>query len=156
MFRRLRVAQPSPFVAIDQFAPAEAAEMVATAVTFHYVHRLVNVLLVKTNLPANPIVKDRVKRVLGWIYGKTAPNLSANAARLPKCAPVPVGKPGVHLCMANCKMLNDFAFRQVYSAKTRSERKLDDGSTTVLLLDTNVELRFVNPTQLSATDDLAG
>jgi len=46
--------------------------MIGTAVTFHYLNRMVNVLLVPTNLPRNPWVKGAMKRALGWLYTSSA------------------------------------------------------------------------------------
>jgi len=54
------------------FASQDAAEMIGTAVTFHYLNRMVNILLVRTTLPRNPLVKGAMTRTFGWLYTRSA------------------------------------------------------------------------------------
>ena len=54
------------------FTPAEAPEIIGTAVNFHYLNRMVNILLIRTNLPRNPLVKGAMKRTFGWLYRRSA------------------------------------------------------------------------------------
>ncbi len=62
----------APILANPPFSSQDAAEMIGTAVTFHYLNRMVNILLVKTNLPRNPLVKGAMKRTFGWLYTRSA------------------------------------------------------------------------------------
>jgi AhpD family alkylhydroperoxidase len=71
----------APLLANPPFASQVAAEMVGTAITFHYLNRMVNVLLVPTHLPRNPWVKGAMKRALGWLYTS-----SAHKAHIPGAA----------------------------------------------------------------------
>ncbi|HEY6406143.1 MAG TPA: hypothetical protein VIY29_01620, partial [Ktedonobacteraceae bacterium] len=58
----------APVLARPPFSSQEAAELVGAAITFHYLNRMVNVLLVETNLPRNALLKSAMKRTLGWLY----------------------------------------------------------------------------------------
>jgi AhpD family alkylhydroperoxidase len=62
----------APILADPPFSSQDAAEMIGTAVTFHYFNRMVNILLVRTNLPRNPLVKGAMKRTFGWLYTRSA------------------------------------------------------------------------------------
>jgi AhpD family alkylhydroperoxidase len=62
----------SPVLATPPFSSQEAAEVIGVAVTFHYLNRMVNVLLVETNLPRNALMKSAMKRTLGWLYSGAA------------------------------------------------------------------------------------
>jgi AhpD family alkylhydroperoxidase len=62
----------APVLANPPFSSQEAAEVVGIAITFHYLNRMVNILLVETNLPTNALVKSAMKRTLGWLYSGAA------------------------------------------------------------------------------------
>ncbi len=81
----------APMLANPPFASQVAAEMIGTAVTFHYLNRMVNVLLVPTNLPRNPWVKGAMKRALGWLYTSSAhkAHVPGSALELLPAAPLP-------------------------------------------------------------------
>jgi len=53
------------------FSEREAAEMIGTAVFFHYINRMANVLLSETPLPIRQSwAKGPLKRVAGWYFAK--------------------------------------------------------------------------------------
>jgi hypothetical protein len=53
------------------FSKQDAPEIIGTAVFFHYVNRMVNVLLSETPLPSNHRwLKGPLKRVAGWYFSK--------------------------------------------------------------------------------------
>jgi AhpD family alkylhydroperoxidase len=62
----------APILADPPFSSQDAAELIGTAVTFHYLNRMVNILLVRTNLPRNPLLKGAMKRTFGWLYTRSA------------------------------------------------------------------------------------
>jgi AhpD family alkylhydroperoxidase len=62
----------SPALNNPPFSSQGAAEVIGVAITFHYLNRMVNVLLVETNLPRNALMKSAMKRTLGWLYSGTA------------------------------------------------------------------------------------
>jgi AhpD family alkylhydroperoxidase len=62
----------APILADPPFSSQDAAEMIGTAVTFHYLNRMVNILLVRTTLPRNPLVKGAMTRTFGWLYTRSA------------------------------------------------------------------------------------
>ena len=59
-------------LAAPPFSSQNAAEFIGTAVVFHYLNRMVNVMLSETFLPSNELVKTVFKRVAGWLYSRTA------------------------------------------------------------------------------------
>ncbi|MBC8457078.1 MAG: carboxymuconolactone decarboxylase family protein [Deltaproteobacteria bacterium] len=53
------------------FSQKDAPEIIGTAVFFHYVNRMVSVLLSKTPLPSNhPLLKGFFKRMAGWFFSR--------------------------------------------------------------------------------------
>lgn len=59
------------------FSPKDAPEVIGTALFFHYVNRMVSVLLSDTPLPSNhPLLKGFFKRMAGWFF--------SSAIHLPK------------------------------------------------------------------------
>lgn len=56
-----------PVLTNPPFSPQEAAEVIGAAITFHYLNRMVNVLLAETNLPRDALLKSVMKRTLGWL-----------------------------------------------------------------------------------------
>jgi len=53
------------------FSQKEAPEIIGTALFFHYVNRMVTVLLSNTPLPSNhPLLKGVFKRMAGWFFSK--------------------------------------------------------------------------------------
>ncbi len=53
------------------FSPKDAPEIIGTAVFFHYVNRMANVLLSETPLPSNhPWLKGILKRMAGWFFSR--------------------------------------------------------------------------------------
>ena len=53
------------------FSQEDAPEIIGTAVFFHYVNRMVSVLLSNTPLPSNhPLLKGSLKRMAGWYFSK--------------------------------------------------------------------------------------
>lgn len=82
----------APVLANPPYTSEEAAEVVGVAITFHYLNRMVNVLLVETNLPRNALMKSAMKRTLGWLYSGTAHKVSQPGASLEFLpdAPLPV------------------------------------------------------------------
>jgi len=53
------------------FSQKDAPEIIGTAVFFHYVNRMVSVLLSKTPLPSNhPLLKGVFKRIAGWFFSR--------------------------------------------------------------------------------------
>jgi hypothetical protein len=62
----------APALVNPPFSSQEAADVIGVAIIFHYLNRMVNVLLVETNLPRNALLKSAMKRTLGWLYSGTA------------------------------------------------------------------------------------
>lgn len=54
------------------FSSQEAPEIIGTAITFHYVNRMVTVLLTETFLPKQPWLKNALKRSVGWFLSSSA------------------------------------------------------------------------------------
>jgi len=53
------------------FFQEDAAEIIGTALFFHYVNRMTNVLLSDTPLPSNhPLLKRFLKRMAGWLFSR--------------------------------------------------------------------------------------
>jgi AhpD family alkylhydroperoxidase len=53
------------------FSQKDAPEIIGTALFFHYVNRMANVLLSNTPLPSNyPLLKGLFKRMAGWFFSK--------------------------------------------------------------------------------------
>ena len=53
------------------FSQKDAPEIIGTAVFFHYVNRMANVLLSETPLPSNhPLLKGVFKRIGGWFFSR--------------------------------------------------------------------------------------
>jgi AhpD family alkylhydroperoxidase len=53
------------------FSKKDAPEIIGTALFFHYVNRMVSVLLSDTPLPSNhPLLKGLFKRIAGWFFSK--------------------------------------------------------------------------------------
>ena len=53
------------------FSQKDAPEIIGTAVFFHYVNRMVSVLLSNTPLPSNhPLLKGFFKRMAGWFFSR--------------------------------------------------------------------------------------
>jgi len=53
------------------FSQKDAPEIIGTAVFFHYVNRMANVLLSETPLPSNhPLLKGVFKRMAGWFFSR--------------------------------------------------------------------------------------
>ena len=53
------------------FSQKDAPEIIGTAVFFHYVNRMANVLLSETPLPSNhPWLKEVFKRMAGWFFSR--------------------------------------------------------------------------------------
>lgn len=50
------------------FSPAEAPEIIGTALVYHYITRMVNALLVESALPAQSWLKEPLKRIFGMIF----------------------------------------------------------------------------------------
>ena len=50
------------------FSAEDAPEFIGTAVAFHYLNRIVNVLLPETPLPLTPLLKSAARRTLGWLF----------------------------------------------------------------------------------------
>jgi AhpD family alkylhydroperoxidase len=57
------------------FSAQVAPEMLGVAVTFHYLNRLVSIVLAETNLPRTLWLKQAIKRALGWLYAGVARQL---------------------------------------------------------------------------------
>jgi len=70
------------------FSQKDAPEIIGTAVFFHYVNRMVSVLLSNTPLPSNhPLLKGFFKRMAGWFFSKAihrSKPLGASLELLPK------------------------------------------------------------------------
>jgi AhpD family alkylhydroperoxidase len=66
-------------------------EMIGVAVTFHYLNRLVSIVLAETNLPRTHWLKQMVRRTLGWLYAGKArqPHLPGRSLDLLPVAPLP-------------------------------------------------------------------
>ena len=62
----------APMIVHPPFAPQDAPEMIGTAVTFHYLNRMVSAVLSETFLPRFPWLKESMKRMLGWAYAGSA------------------------------------------------------------------------------------
>ena len=61
--------QPGAAVLVQPpFSERDAPEFIGTAVAFHYLNRMVNVLLTETPLPFAPLVKGAAKRALGFLF----------------------------------------------------------------------------------------
>lgn len=54
------------------FSPAAAPEIIGTALIYHYLTRVVNVLLVESALPAQSWLKAPLKRILGLVFARFA------------------------------------------------------------------------------------
>ncbi len=61
----------APIITNPPFSPQDAPEIIGTAVTFHYLNRMVNAVLSETFLPKNAWVKQLVKRSFGWLYSSS-------------------------------------------------------------------------------------
>lgn len=50
------------------FSPRDAPELVGTAVTFHYLNRMVSALLSPTFMPSSALLRRLMRRTAGWMY----------------------------------------------------------------------------------------
>lgn len=70
------------------FSQKDAPEIIGTAVFFHYINRMVSVLLSETPLPSNhPLLKGFLKRLVGWFFSRAIHRpkpLGASLALLPE------------------------------------------------------------------------
>jgi len=65
------------------FSQKDAPEIIGTAVFFHYVNRMANVLLSETPLPSNhPLLKGFFKRMAGWFFSRAIHRLKPLGASL--------------------------------------------------------------------------
>jgi AhpD family alkylhydroperoxidase len=58
----------APIIANTPFSSQDAPEIIGTAVTFHYLNRMVNALLSQTFLPKSAWMGRVFKRTAGWLY----------------------------------------------------------------------------------------
>lgn len=65
------------------FSPKDAPEIIGTAVFFHYVNRVVSVLLSETPLPSNhPLLKGVLKKMAGWFFSRAIHHSKTSGASL--------------------------------------------------------------------------
>jgi len=65
------------------FSRKDAPEIIGTAVFFHYVNRMVSVLLSDTPLPSNhPLLKGFFKRMAGWFFSRAIYRSKSSGASL--------------------------------------------------------------------------
>lgn len=75
------------------FSPKDAPEIIGTAVFFHYVNRMVSVLLSETPLPSNhPLLKGLLKKIAGWFFSRAIhrPKTSGVTLKLLPASELPV------------------------------------------------------------------
>ncbi len=70
-------------LAAPPFAPREAPEIIGTAITFHYLNRMVNVLLVETFLPEQPWLRRAIKWAAPRLLSEPDSQAYAPGASLP-------------------------------------------------------------------------
>jgi hypothetical protein len=81
----------APILATPPFAPGEAPEFIGTAVTFHYLNRMVSAVLSPTFLPRSPWLRGAFRQLAARMYSPTARRTyppGSSLALLPE-APLP-------------------------------------------------------------------
>jgi AhpD family alkylhydroperoxidase len=131
----------SPLLTNPPFPAETAPEFIGTAVTFHFLTRMVNVFLIETPMPTNPLAKALVQRVGGFVYAQLALKQEltpGDSAHLLAEAPLPDdlawARPAPHIAHAFASMAAavqdaaDDTLPDTVQARVRSHIQAWDGS----------------------------
>jgi AhpD family alkylhydroperoxidase len=119
----------APIVANPPFSAKDAQEIIGTAVTFHYLNRMVNALLSETFLPKSALMQRVFKRTAGWLYTGIARKTyspGSSLALLPYAANLPDdlgwarGVPTIAEAFANFANVVEQAGAAILSPKVRN------------------------------------
>lgn len=119
----------SPIVTNPPFSAQDMQEIIGTAVTFHYLNRMVNSLLSETFLPKSALMQRVFKRTAGWLYSGIARktytpgsslDLLTHAANLPDDLGWARGAPTIAEAFARFAKVVECAGNEVLSPTVRN------------------------------------
>jgi AhpD family alkylhydroperoxidase len=122
----LATAHPgAAIVACPPFSGEEAAQFLGTAVTFHFINRMVNLFLEPSPLPfGSTPMKPLIARLLGATLGKRLLRVEAEAGRsLARRHPIPRGPPSVRASPSGRAMIRGWVSVGLVKRSARSGPK---------------------------------
>ena len=107
------------------FDRAEAPEIVGTAVVYHYITKVVNVLLIESALPSQVWLKEALKRVLGLMFAPFARRSIPNGKTLKFLPEAPL--PPEFEWAKDSQYIGDAFARFAYGMECAAEKTIPQG-----------------------------